>query len=257
MTNQAKTSPLLSVQGLKTFFDTDSGVVRAVDGVSLEIKQGETFALVGESGCGKSVTALSVIRLIPSVTGRLVDGSVTLKGHDLMTLSERQMRAIRGKRIAMIFQDPMTSLNPVHTVKQQLREVLVRHARISADEANSQVLELLNAVGLPDPEQRSKEYPHQLSGGMKQRVMIAIALAGDPDLLIADDPTTALDVTIQAQVLSLLRELQRKKGMSIFLITHDLGVVAEMADHVSVMYAGHIIEEDSAEAFFKDPKHPY
>jgi ABC-type dipeptide/oligopeptide/nickel transport system ATPase component len=150
MTNQAKTSPLLSVQGLKTFFDTDSGVVRAVDGVSLEIKQGETFALVGESGCGKSVTALSVIRLIPSVTGRLADGSVTLKGHDLMTLSERQMRAIRGKRIAMIFQDPMTSLNPVHTVKQQIREVLVRHASISADEANSQVLELLNAVGLPD-----------------------------------------------------------------------------------------------------------
>jgi len=257
MKNTADTSPVLSIQGLKTFFDTDAGVVRAVDGVDIEIKEGQTFALVGESGCGKSMTALSVIRLIPSASGRLAGGSVILSGHDLMTLSESQMRTVRGKRIAMIFQDPMTSLNPVHTVEQQIREVLVQHSDISDDEADSQVLELLDAVGIPDPEQRRKEYPHQLSGGMKQRVMIAIALAGDPDLLIADEPTTALDVTIQAQVLSLLRKIQQEKGMSILLITHDLGVVAEMADQIAVMYAGHIIENASAEDFFKNPLHPY
>ncbi|MFC1883524.1 dipeptide ABC transporter ATP-binding protein [Thermodesulfobacteriota bacterium] len=257
MNNKASSSELLSVQDLKTFFDTEDGVVRAVDGVNFKINKGETFALVGESGCGKSVTALSIMRLVPSANARFAGGTISLDKKDLMTLSEKEMRTIRGKKISMIFQDPMTSLNPVHTVEQQVGEVLAQHLSLTSEEATSQALELLDAVGIPDPKQQIKSYPHQLSGGMKQRVMIAIALAGKPDLLIADEPTTALDVTVQEQILSLLREIQQKMGMSILLITHDIGVVAKMSDRVAVMYAGHIIESASSTSFFKNPKHPY
>ena len=247
---------LLSVRGLQTWIDSASGPLRAVDGVDFDIRRGETFALVGESGCGKSMTALSILRLLPEAA-HVVSGSVMLEGRDLLALPERDMRDVRGKRVAMIFQEPATSLNPVMTVGEQIGEVLARHLRITGAAAVRRTVELLGAVGLPAPEHRAAEFPFQMSGGMKQRVMIAMALAADPDLLVADEPTTALDVTIQAQVLELLRELQRERGMAILLITHDLGIVSDMAHRVAVMYAGRLVEVAEREQFFRTPRHPY
>jgi peptide/nickel transport system ATP-binding protein len=248
---------LLRVEGLSTRFETRAGTLRAVDDISFEIRRGETFTLLGESGCGKSMTSLSIMRLVPAPAGRIAAGRVLLDGEDLLRLPEVAMRRVRGKRIAMIFQEPMTSLNPVLTIGEQIAETIRRHRGLKGAAVKSTVLELLDAVGIADPAQRYHEYPHQLSGGMKQRVMIAIALAGEPDILIADEPTTALDVTIQAQVLALLRRLQRERGMAILLITHDLGVVSEMADRVAVMYAGQIVEQATRRQFFANPKHPY
>jgi peptide/nickel transport system ATP-binding protein len=251
------TDPLLRVHDLRTWFATGGRPARAVDGVSLDIHRGQTYALLGESGCGKSMTALSIMGLVPHPAGRIVGGSVIMDGVDLLSQPEVRLRALRGDRISMIFQEPMTSLNPVLTVGEQIGEVLRLHRRLDRQSARRQTLELLDAVGIPDAGQRIEDYPHNLSGGMKQRVMIAAALAGDPALLIADEPTTALDVTIQAQVLDLLRDLQRERHMAIFLITHDLGIVASMADRVGVMYAGHLVEEASRAAFFNQPRHPY
>jgi peptide/nickel transport system ATP-binding protein len=248
---------LLSIRDLKTHFPSSKGPIRAVDGISFEVRRGETFALLGESGCGKSMTALSIMQLLPPQAAGNVSGEVILGGTDLLTLSEMAMQDVRGRRIAMIFQEPMTSLNPVLTVGDQIGEVLERHRGLRGAALRDRVLELLDAVGIPDRARRYHDYPHQLSGGMKQRVMIAIALAGEPELLIADEPTTALDVTIQAQILELLQQLQKDMGMAILLITHDLGVVAGMADHVAVMYAGHIVEQAKREAFFANPLHPY
>ncbi len=248
---------LLQVENLKTWFGAGATAVRAVDDISFEIATGETFALLGESGCGKSMTSLSIMRLVPQPAGRIVGGTVRMHGDDVLRLPESAMRNVRGRRIAMIFQEPMTSLNPVMTVGAQIVEGVLRHKALRGDAARARVIELLAAVGISDPQRHYDDYPHQLSGGMKQRVMIAIALAGDPDLLIADEPTTALDVTIQAQVLELLRTLQKQRGMSILLITHDLGVVAEMADRVAVMYAGQIVEIADRKTFFAAPQHPY
>ena len=249
-------SALLTINNLKTWLDSSGGIVRAIDGISIELARGETYAIVGESGCGKSMTALSVLRLLPEA-GQIVGGSVLLGGEDLLCLSEASMRGVRGRRIAMIFQEPATSLNPVLTVGRQIAEVLERHTALRGESMRKRMLELLQAVGIPDPVRRLGEYSFQLSGGMKQRVMIAVALAAEPDLLIADEPTTALDVTIQAQVLDLLSGLQRASGMAILLITHDLGVVAQMAHKVAVMYAGQIIEMATREEFFRAPRHPY
>ncbi|HHH36438.1 MAG TPA: ABC transporter ATP-binding protein [Gammaproteobacteria bacterium] len=251
------TDTLLSVRDLTTVFDTGGRLVHAVDGVSFDIRRGETFALLGESGCGKSITSLSLMRLVPAPAGRIVRGQVLLDGEDLLALPELAMRRVRGNRIAMIFQEPMTSLNPVLAIGEQIAESVRLHRGLQGAAARRVVLELLDAVGIPDPGRRYGEYPHQLSGGMKQRVMIAIALAGEPDLLIADEPTTALDVTIQAQVLELLARLQRETGMAVLLITHDLGVVAGMADRVAVMYAGQIVEQAPRREFFAEPRHPY
>ncbi len=248
---------LLSIQGLHTCFQSGGSTVRAVDGVDFDIHRGETFALLGESGCGKSMTALSIMRLVPQPAGRITAGRILLDGQDLLALPEHAMRDVRGKRIAMIFQEPMTSLNPVLTVGLQIGETVEQHLGLRGKALRTRVIELLDAVGIPAPAQRYHEYPHQLSGGMKQRVMIAIALAGEPQLLIADEPTTALDVTIQAQILDLLRRLQQERNMAVLLITHDLGVVAGMADRVAVMYAGHIVEQASRADFFADPGHPY
>jgi len=248
---------LLRIQNLQTCFDTSRGVLRAVDGVSFDICKGETFALLGESGCGKSMTALSLMQLVPEPAGYIRAGSIHLDGVDILQNSEAQMRQVRGNRIAMIFQEPQTSLNPVLTVGDQISETVCQHTTLRNNLAKQRVIELLDAVGIPDPSRRYGEYPHQLSGGMKQRIMIAIALAGEPDLLIADEPTTALDVTIQAQVLDLLKKIQAETGMAILLITHDLGVVAGMADRVGVMYAGQIVELANSEQFFKTPRHPY
>jgi peptide/nickel transport system ATP-binding protein len=249
---------LLKVDNLQTWFGGQGNPTRAVDGVSFEINKGETFALVGESGCGKSMTSLSILRLVPEPAGKVIGGNVLLHGEDLLQIPEVAMRNVRGRRIAMIFQEPMTSLNPVLTIGQQIAETTLRHKTLKEGQSAAQrAIELLNEVGIPAPEQRINEYPHQLSGGMKQRVMIAIALAGEPELLIADEPTTALDVTIQSQVLELLGRLKQETGMSVMLITHDLGVVAEMADRVAVMYAGQIVEQAGRNAFFNDPKHPY
>lgn len=254
--NQRMKDTLLKVSDLRMWIGEGEDAVRAVDGVDLEIRPSETFALLGESGCGKSMTALSIMRLIP-YGAQIKSGSVLLNGQDLMKLPEAGMRDVRGRRIAMIFQEPQTSLNPVLTIGDQIGETLRRHAGLKGQAEKTRVVELLDAVGIPEPGERYDEYPHQLSGGMKQRVMIAIALAGEPDLLIADEPTTALDVTIQAQVLELLRKLQKETGMAILLITHDLGVVAEMADDVAVMYAGQIVEQAARDAFFETPAHPY
>ncbi|MGH6691939.1 MAG: oligopeptide/dipeptide ABC transporter ATP-binding protein, partial [Gammaproteobacteria bacterium] len=247
---------LLSVRGLRTELTAEDGVVRAVDGVSFDVRRGETFALVGESGCGKSMTALSIMRLLPDA-GAIVGGSVELDGQDLLQLPESEMRNVRGRRAAMIFQEPALSLNPVMTAGEQIAEALQRHTRLAGVVLEARVLELIEAVHIPDAARRRDEYPFQLSGGMKQRVMIAMALACNPELLIADEPTTAVDVTIQAQVLDLLKELQRSRGMSMMLITHDLGVVSQMAHRVAVMYAGEIVETASRAAFFARPAHPY
>ena len=250
-------APLLEVNDLKTHFFTRDGIVRAVDGVSFSIDPGETLALVGESGCGKSVTSLSIMRLIASPPGRVVGGSIRFEGRDLLGLTEPEMRKVRGNEISMIFQEPMTSLNPVLTIGRQIAESLVLHRGMSRSDAMARTIELLRLVHIPEPARRAAEYPHQMSGGMRQRVMIAMALACDPKLLIADEPTTALDVTIQAQILDLMRELQAKTGTAILLITHDLGVVAEMAQRVVVMYAGRKVEEARVDPLFARPLHPY
>jgi peptide/nickel transport system ATP-binding protein len=247
---------LLSIENLQTHFGTDEGVVRAVEGVSFHIDSGETVGIVGESGCGKSVTAMSILRLIPEPPGRIA-GRIMFQGHNLLEFPDAEMRKIRGKEISMIFQEPMTSLNPVLSVGRQIGETLRLHEGLSAGDAEQRSIEMLRFVGIPVPERRVKEYPHQLSGGMRQRVMIAMALACNPQLLIADEPTTALDVTIQAQILDLMRDLKKRVGAAIMLITHDLGVVAEMAERVVVMYAGRKVEEGSAVAIFGNPLHPY
>ena len=251
------TEPLLALDNVCVELGRGETAIRPVDGVSLEIRRGETYALLGESGCGKSMTALSILRLLPQPIGHITAGRIQLGNEDLTALPESQMRRIRGRRISMIFQEPMTSLNPVLTIGDQIGEVLNQHHGMKGRVAQERVLELLNAVGIPDVRRRYTEYPHQLSGGMKQRVMISIALAGEPDLLIADEPTTALDVTIQAQVLELLQKLQQETHMAILLITHDLGIVAGMADRVAVMYAGQLVEEVSRDRFFGEARHPY
>lgn len=249
-------SELLQVSNLRTQFQTRAGLVRAVDGVSFSIGEGELLGLVGESGCGKSITALSVMRLIGS-PGKIVGGSIKFKGEELTTASDDRLREIRGDDIAMIFQDPMTSLNPVFTVGEQIAEALRLHRKMDKKQAWDAAIAAMKEVAIPSPERRANDYPHQLSGGMRQRVMIAMALACDPDLLIADEPTTALDVTIQAQILELLDELRRSRKLAVLLITHDLGVVAEVADRVCVMYTGKIVEESGVDELFANPKHPY
>ncbi|MFM9282350.1 ABC transporter ATP-binding protein [Paenibacillus jiagnxiensis] len=246
---------ILQVQQLKTRFKTDHGPVAVVDGVDFSIRKGETLGVVGESGCGKSVTSLSIMRLL-SVNGS-AEGQILFKDKNLLSISEKQMQKIRGNEIAMIFQEPMTSLNPLHTVGSQIEEVVLLHRRVSRAEAKKRAIDMLKAVGMPRPEEIYGEYPHQLSGGMRQRVMIAMAMSCDPELIIADEPTTALDVTIQAQILELMQEVKEKTGTSIMLITHDLGVVAEMCDRVIVMYAGQVVEEAEVDVLFEEPKHPY
>ena len=250
-------APVLDVKGLRTVFFTNSGLFRAVDDVSFSVGRGETLAIVGESGCGKSVTALSIMRLVPDPPGRIVSGSVMLEGIDLLGLDEAEMRAVRGNRISMIFQEPMTCLNPVMRIGDQITEAVRLHRTMSRKQAWSTAVDMLRLVRIPVPERRAQEYPHQLSGGMRQRAMIAMALACRPALLIADEPTTALDVTIQAQILALVLELQRELGMGLILITHDLGVVAQTARRVIVMYAGKKVEEADVNALFANPKHPY
>ena len=249
--------PLLEVNNLNVAFDTERGQVRPVRDVSFSIYPGQTVALVGESGCGKSVTSLSVLRLIPQPPGKILGGRVMLEGRDLLGISEKEMRGVRGKDIAMIFQEPMTSLNPVYTIGDQIAEAIILHQGVNSRRAYEIAEQSLNDVGIADPHRRLTEYPHQMSGGMRQRVMIAMALSCKPKLLIADEPTTALDVTIQAQILELLRKLQRETGMSVLLITHDLGVVAENADVVNVMYASRIVESATVEELFDHPQHPY
>jgi peptide/nickel transport system ATP-binding protein len=248
---------VLDVKGLRTVFFTNSGLFKAVDDVSFSVRRGETLAIVGESGCGKSVTALSVMRLVPDPPGRIVGGSIMLEGTDLLSLDESEMRAIRGNRISMIFQEPMTSLNPVMRIGDQITEAVRLHRQMSRKEATAKAVEMLRLVKIPEAERRAQEYPHQLSGGMRQRAMIAMALACRPALLIADEPTTALDVTIQAQILALILELQKELGMGLVLITHDLGVVAQTAQRVVVMYAGRKVEEADVETLFASPRHPY
>jgi peptide/nickel transport system ATP-binding protein len=247
---------LLEVENLQTHFRTPDGINRAVDGISFHVNEGETLAVVGESGCGKSVTAMSILRLVPEPPGRIA-GSVRFQGKELLQLSEREMRGIRGNDISMIFQEPMTSLNPVLSVGRQIGETLRLHEGLDGKAAETRAVEMLTLVGIPEPRRRVHEYPHQLSGGMRQRVMIAIALACNPRLLIADEPTTALDVTIQAQILDLMKDLKRRIGAAIVLITHDLGVVAEVAERVMVMYAGRKVEEAPVAELFRDPRHPY
>jgi peptide/nickel transport system ATP-binding protein len=247
----------LEVEGLTTVLFTRRGAIKAVDGVSFSLRRGETLAVVGESGCGKSMTALSLMRLVPTPPGRIVGGAVRLAGRDLLALSEDEMRAVRGNDISMIFQEPMTSLNPVLTIGSQIREAIRLHQDLSRSAAMEKAVEMLRRVRIPEPAQRAKEYPHQLSGGMRQRAMIAMALACNPKVLIADEPTTALDVTIQAQILDLMLALQHELGTAIILITHDLGVVAETAQRVIVMYAGRKVEEAAIEVLFETPLHPY
>src|SRR5216683_2916038 len=248
---------LLDVQDLHTQFSISGGVVRAVDGVSWDVRAGETVALVGESGCGKSVSALSIMRLVAAPAGRILDGQILFKGRDLLQLPEDQMRQIRGREIAMIFQEPMTSLNPVLTVGRQLTEPTEIHFGATPSQSRARAIELLGLVGISDPERRLRQYPHQFSGGMRQRMMIAMALACNPALILADEPTTALDVTIQAQILELMKGLSRRFGVAMLIITHNLGVVARYADRVNVMYAGRIIERGSAREIYADPRHPY
>jgi len=248
---------LLSVENIRTYFTTEAGEAKAVDGVSFSIERGETLGLVGESGCGKSVTSLSVMRLIADPPGRIVSGDIRFRGRSLLTLSDSDMREVRGNDIAMIFQEPMTSLNPVFTCGFQIDEAVILHQGLGPKAAREKTVEMLQLVGIPDPSQRANEYPHQLSGGMRQRVMIAMALCCNPDVLIADEPTTALDVTIQAQILELLERLQAELGMAVLMITHDLGVIAEVADRVAVMYAGKIVESAVVDRIFEQPRHPY
>jgi len=248
---------LLSVQDLKVYFQVDGTLSRAVDGVSYDIGKGETVCLVGESGCGKSVSALTIMGIIPRPPGKIMGGSVLFNGQDLLALSEEDMQEIRGNHIAMVFQEPMTSLNPVFTIEDQIKEAILVHQRIDQRELNQRCIQVLKDVGIPSPEKRFDDYPHQLSGGQRQRVMIAMALACNPDLVIADEPTTALDVTIQAQILDLFKELQQKRQMSLLYITHDLGVVANIADRIYVMYAGIIAEQGDTSAIFHNPHHPY
>jgi oligopeptide transport system ATP-binding protein len=255
--NGASGEPLLEVRGLKTQFFTQDGVVKAVDDVSFYLMPGETLGVVGESGCGKSITGLSIMRLIPDPPGKIVAGEILFDGQDLRTLSDDQIRRIRGNRIAMIFQDPMTSLNPVLTINRQISEALQLHMGMNKEQAKARAIELLKMVGIPNAEERIDQYPHQFSGGMRQRVMIAMALSCNPQLIIADEPTTALDVTIQAQILDLMRNLQSERDTGVLMITHSMGVVAGMADRVQVMYAGSIVETASTEEIFANPRHPY
>jgi oligopeptide/dipeptide ABC transporter ATP-binding protein len=253
----AEAPPLLALQDLHTVFETGEGTVRAVDGVSFSVSAGATLGVVGESGSGKSVTALSILRLLPAVSGRITHGSIRFDGRNLLELAEAELRALRGKSLSMVFQEPMTSLNPVYSVARQIGEVLELHEGMTRKQARARTLELLKVVGIPAPERRIDSYPHELSGGMRQRVMIAMAIACRPKLLIADEPTTALDVTIQAQIMELLSRLQRELGMAVLLITHDLGIVAEFAQDVIVMYAGTVVEQAPARELFKTPYHPY
>ena len=248
---------ILRVEGLMTQFKTDYGVVKAVDGVSFELRRGETLGLVGESGCGKSVTNLSIMRLVQSPPGKTVGGKVLYQGRDLLVASEEEVRVLRGKNISMIFQDPLTSLNPVLTISLQITEALQLHHGLRKREAKAKAVEMLKLIGIPDPERRANDYPHQFSGGMRQRVMIAIALSCNPEILIADEPTTALDVTIQAQILDLIKNLSAQNHTAVIMITHDLGVVAGMCDSICVMYAGRVVERASVDDLFYDPKHPY
>lgn len=257
METAVQTETLIEIRGLKTYFYTEDGVVPAIDGIDFKIRKGETVAIVGESGSGKSVTSLSILRLIPSPPGKIVDGDIIFKGESIIDKSEIEMRSIRGNQISMIFQEPMTSLNPVYKVGDQIAESLVLHQRKNKKQALAEAINLLRIVGIPEPERRVNQFPHELSGGMRQRVMIALALACKPELLIADEPTTALDVTIQNQILELMKELKEKTNTSILLITHDLGVVAEMADRVVVMYAGQVVEQGDVYTIFENPKHPY
>jgi len=247
----------LSVEGLKTYFYTRRGIVKAVDGIDLRVDTGQTLGIVGESGCGKSVTALSILRLISSPPGKIVDGTIYFRGENLIEKTEEEMRDVRGNKISMIFQNPMTSLNPVYTIGTQIVEAIERHQGLSHQEAVEKAVEMIRIVGLPDPEKRINNYPHQLSGGMNQRAMIAMALSCRPSLLIADEPTTALDVTIQAQIMRLMKSLREEFRTSVILITHDLGLVAGFCDKVVVMYAGNVVESADTNTIFKDPKHPY
>jgi peptide/nickel transport system ATP-binding protein len=249
--------PLLSIEGLKTYFDTDDGMVRSVDGVDLAIGHGETVCVVGESGCGKTVTALSVLKLIAMPPGRIVDGRILWQGRDLVPLNAVEIDRIRASEIAIVFQEPMTSLNPVYTIGDQIAEVIQLHQRLSRRAALDQAVEMLSLVQIPNPQRRIHDYPHHFSGGMRQRVMIAMALSCNPKLLIADEPTTALDVTIQAQILDLLQDMKSRLGMSVMLITHAMGVVAEVAQRVAVMYAGKVVEEAPVDRLFANPRHPY
>jgi oligopeptide/dipeptide ABC transporter ATP-binding protein len=250
-------SQLLEVKNLKTYFFTDDGVAKAVDDVSFTLDKGETLGLVGESGCGKSVSALSIMRLIPDPPGKIVGGEILFKGKNILQESEKFMQDIRGNDIGMIFQEPMTSLNPVFTCGDQIEEAVILHQKLSKEDAKVKAIEMLNLVGIPAPEQRYREYPHQLSGGMRQRIMIAMALSCNPEILIADEPTTALDVTVQAQILELINRLQRELGMGVIIITHDLGVIAEVSTKVAVMYASRIAEYGTVDQIFHNPKHPY
>ncbi|HVV94784.1 MAG TPA: ABC transporter ATP-binding protein [Hyphomicrobiales bacterium] len=257
LVGEAPAAPLLAVEDLAVDFSERSGTVRAVDGVSLTLAGGETLGIVGESGCGKSVTALSILRLVPSPPGRIAEGRILFQGRDLLALPEREMQAVRGRDIAMVFQEPMTSLNPVLTIGHQITETLVRHQRLSRAAARQRAMELIELVGIAEPARRLAQYPHELSGGQRQRMMIAIALSCSPKILVADEPTTALDVTVQAQILGLIADLKRAFGMSVILITHDLGVVAETCQRVVVMYAGRKVEEATAHDLFRRPAHPY
>jgi oligopeptide/dipeptide ABC transporter ATP-binding protein len=257
MSKDSLPAPLLEVSDLQTHFGTESGVYRAVDGVSFSVRAGQTLGIVGESGCGKSVTSLSIMRLVPEPPGIRAGGQALFRGQDLMLKSRREMEELRGLKLSMIFQEPMTSLNPVYRVGEQITESLIRHKGLSRSQARARAIEMLKLVRIPSPETRVDAFPHEMSGGMRQRVMIAMALACEPDLLIADEPTTALDVTIQAQILDLMRDLRARTGTAIILITHDLGVIAEMADDVAVMYAGKIVEMAPVRSLFADAQHPY
>jgi peptide/nickel transport system ATP-binding protein len=257
VTIAAESRPLLDIKGLKTHFKTDDGMVRSVDGVDIRIHRGETVGIVGESGCGKTVTAMSILKLIAMPPGQIVAGQILYQGRDLVPLTTRQLDEIRSKEIAIVFQEPMTSLNPVYTVGEQIAETLRRHEGMNKQQARERTLELLSLVQIPNPLRRIDDYPHQFSGGMRQRVMIAMALACNPKLLIADEPTTALDVTIQAQILDLMQDLKDRLGMAIMLITHAMGVVAEVTQRVVVMYAGRVVEEATVERLFANPRHPY
>lgn len=250
-------SVLLEVKNLKTYFYTDDGVAKAVDDVSFTLDKGETLGLVGESGCGKSVSALSIMRLIPDPPGKIAGGEIYFKGKNILSFSEKEMQEVRGNDIGMIFQEPMTSLNPVFTCGNQIEEAVILHQKLSKEDAKVKAIEMLNLVGIPAPEQRYNEYPHQLSGGMRQRIMIAMALCCNPEILIADEPTTALDVTVQAQILELINKLQRELGMGVIMITHDLGVIAEVSNKVAVMYASKVAEFGNVDQIFYNPKHPY